>query len=230
MHPAINELQRESLKKVPEIKAGYTVRVHQKIKEGNKERVQIFEGLVIKVSHGQGVEKNITVRRIIQGIGVEKIFPIHSLNITKIEVKKKAKVRRAKLYYMRDRSGKSARLQEHHVTEKEQQEDEARMEAYINEAVEADKKKKKEEAVATGAEEAVNEDASAEDNAETEEAPVEVTAESSDESPMADETAKEGDEATAEQAPEVAEEVVPEEVESSEPEAQADETKEKASE
>ena len=116
MHPLIRDVQKSQLKKVPEIRSGYTVRVHQKIKEGNKERVQSFEGLVIKLGHGEGVEKTITVRKIVQGIGVEKVFPLNSPNIKKIEVKKKAKVRRSKLYYMRERSGKSARLQERHVT------------------------------------------------------------------------------------------------------------------
>lgn len=150
MHTLIREVQKASLKKVPEVKTGYTVRVHQKIKEGNKERVQAFEGLVIKVGHGEGVEKTITVRKIVQGIGVEKVFPVNSPNITKIEVKKKAKVRRAKLYYMRERSGKSARLQERHVTEAERAAEEEKMEAMIQEAVSADEKRKKEEAAAEG--------------------------------------------------------------------------------
>lgn len=148
MHPLIQETQKSYLKKVPEIKTGYTVRVHQKIKEGSKERVQVFEGLVIKIGHGAGVEKNFTVRKVVQGYGVEKVFPIHSPLITKIEVKKMAKVRRSKLYYMRDRSGKSARLQEHQVTDKDREEEEVRMEAFIQEAVVAEEKKKAEEAKA----------------------------------------------------------------------------------
>lgn len=152
MHPLIKEVQKSCLKKVPEVKTGYTVRVHQKIKEGNKERVQVFEGLVIKTGHGAGIEKNITVRKVVQGYGVEKVFPIHSPLITKIEVKKKAKVRRSKLYYMRDRSGKSARLQEQQVTDKERQEEEAKMETYIQEAVEAEEKRKAEEAKAAESE------------------------------------------------------------------------------
>lgn len=108
----ITELSKKYLRATPELKPGYTVRVHQKIKEGDKERIQIFEGLIIKMSGGKGVGGTITVRKVTDGIGVEKIFPIHSPNIAKIEVKKIAKVRRAKLYYMRDLSGKSARLQE----------------------------------------------------------------------------------------------------------------------
>lgn len=145
MHPLVKDVQKTQLKKIPEVRTGYTVRVHQKIKEGGKERVQAFEGLVIKMGHGEGAEKTITVRKIVQGIGVEKVFPIHSPNITKIEVKKKAKVRRSKLYYMRQRSGKSARLQERHVTDAERAEEEAKMEAFIQEAVKAEEKRKKEE-------------------------------------------------------------------------------------
>lgn len=146
MHTLIREVQKEQLKKVPEVRTGYTVRVSQKIREGGKERVQQFEGLVIKVGHGEGAEKTITVRKIVQGIGVEKIFPLHSPNITRIEVKKKAKVRRAKLYYMRQRSGKSARLQERQVTEDERAAEEAKMEAMIQEAVKADEEQKAQEA------------------------------------------------------------------------------------
>ena len=148
MHSLISDVQKAQLKKIPEIRPGYTVRIHQKIKEGGKERVQAFEGLVIKVGHGEGPEKTITIRKIVQGIGVEKVFPIHSSGIKKIEVKKKAKVRRSKLYYMRQRSGKSARLQERQVTDKERAEEEAKMEEMIQEAVKAEEKRKKEEAAA----------------------------------------------------------------------------------
>lgn len=150
MHPLIKEVNKEQLKRVPEIKTGYTVRVHQKITEGTKERIQVFEGLVIKVGHGADTEKTITIRKIVQGIGVEKIFPINSPNITKIDVKKKAKVRRSKLYYMRDRSGKSARLQERHVTDQERAEEEDKMDALIEEAVKAEEKRRAEEAENSG--------------------------------------------------------------------------------
>jgi large subunit ribosomal protein L19 len=101
---------QKQLKTLPDIKSGYTVRVYQRIKEGDKERVQPYEGLVIARKHGKGINATITVRRITGGIGVERIFPIHSPKIEKIKVLKKAKVRRAKLYYLRQRSGKSARL------------------------------------------------------------------------------------------------------------------------
>jgi len=113
----IQKIQNKFKKKVPVIKAGNTVRVHQKIKEGNKERVQIFEGLVIAVNSGSGTDKTFTVRKMVGSIGVEKIFPLYSKNITKIQVTKEGDVRRSKLYYMRKRAGKSARLREKHLTE-----------------------------------------------------------------------------------------------------------------
>lgn len=116
----LQDIQELAVKKrVPVIQTGHTVRVHQKIKEGEKERIQIFEGLVIRVNSGHGADKTFTVRKIVQGIGVEKIFPLYSPNIQKIEVKKESKVRRAKLYYMRERAGKSARLKESFVSEEE---------------------------------------------------------------------------------------------------------------
>ncbi|EKD63501.1 MAG: hypothetical protein ACD_51C00268G0006 [uncultured bacterium] len=116
----LNEIHKGSLKKIPEVKTGYTVKVHQKIKEGGKERVQMFEGLVIKISSGAGTDKSFTVRRIASGVGVEKIFPFHSPNVAKIDVIKKAKVRRSKLYYMRNKTGKAARLQEEYVDDREE--------------------------------------------------------------------------------------------------------------
>lgn len=109
----INLFNKKQLKKdLSEIRPGYTVRVHQKIKEKDKERVQIFEGLVIACKHGRGINGTITVRKISQGIGVERIFPIHSPHIEKIETVKKHKVRRAKLYYIRHKSAKKSRLKE----------------------------------------------------------------------------------------------------------------------
>ncbi|MFA6305913.1 MAG: 50S ribosomal protein L19 [Candidatus Gracilibacteria bacterium] len=108
-----------SNKKIPEIQAGDTVKVYQKIKEGEKERIQAFEGLVIAVGSGTGVNAVITVRKIVEGVGVEKVIPLYSTNVEKIEVKKRSKVRRAKLYYMKNRTGKSARLKETLVSDKE---------------------------------------------------------------------------------------------------------------
>ncbi|KKU95260.1 MAG: 50S ribosomal protein L19 [Parcubacteria group bacterium GW2011_GWA1_48_11b] len=93
-----------------DIRPGDTVRVHQKIKEGNKERLQVFEGVVLARKHGKGINATITVRKISSGVGVERIFPIHSPSLDKIEVVKHSKVRRAKLYYLREAKGKKARL------------------------------------------------------------------------------------------------------------------------
>lgn len=98
---------------MPDIQPGYTVRVHERITEGDKQRVQIFEGLVIAVHKGHVVtDRSFTVRRVVSGIGVEKVFPIHAPTIEKVEVKKVAKVRRAKLFFLRGRTGKAARLSE----------------------------------------------------------------------------------------------------------------------
>ena len=96
---------------VPQFKSGNTVAVHYKVKEGNKERIQVFEGVVIRVSGGS-VAKNFTVRKISSGIGVERIIPLNSPLIEKIEVKRIGKVRRSKLYYLRNLSGKAARIKE----------------------------------------------------------------------------------------------------------------------
>ena len=96
---------------LPEVQVGDTVRVHVKIKEGSRERIQIFEGTVIAKKHG-GIEETITVRRISYGVGCEKVFPLHAPSIEKIETVRHGKVRRAKLYYLRDRVGKSAKIKE----------------------------------------------------------------------------------------------------------------------
>lgn len=95
---------------LPEIKPGQTVRVFQKVKEGNKERIQQFEGLVIAQKHGRGINGTFTVRKISDRIGVERTYPLHSPAIQKVQVVKTSKVRRAKLYYMRERFGKKARM------------------------------------------------------------------------------------------------------------------------
>lgn len=109
----IKEFEQNQLKtNLPELRSGYTVRVHQKIREGDKERIQAFEGTLIKISSGSGVGKTITVRKVVDGIGVEKIYPLHSPNIARIEVTKKSKVRRAKLYYLRGKLGKKFKLYE----------------------------------------------------------------------------------------------------------------------
>lgn len=104
----IQEIERLQLKAIiPDFRPGDTVKVHAKIKEGNRERIQIFEGIVIARAGG-GVGETFTVRKLSSGIGVERIFPLHSPNVDKIEVVKHGAVRRAKLYYLRDRTGKAA--------------------------------------------------------------------------------------------------------------------------
>lgn len=108
----LDYVAQDNLKARPQIRVGMRVKVFQRIKEGNKERTQTFEGLVIKVNKNKGINQTFTVRTIVGGVGVEKIFPVHADTIEKIEVLKQHKVRRAKLYYMRERSGKSARLKE----------------------------------------------------------------------------------------------------------------------
>ena len=96
---------------LPQFKAGDTIVVHYKVKEGNKERIQLFEGVVIRVSGG-GISKNFTVRKVSSGVGVERIIPLNSPLIDKIEVKRIGKVRRSRLYYLRNLSGKAARIKE----------------------------------------------------------------------------------------------------------------------
>ncbi|ADL68982.1 50S ribosomal protein L19 [Thermoanaerobacterium thermosaccharolyticum] len=107
----IDIVEKEQLREVPQFNVGDTVRVHYKVIEGDKERIQVFEGVVIKRSGGS-LRENFTVRRISYGVGVERTFPLHSPRIEKIEVVRKGKVRRAKLYYVRDRVGKAAKIQE----------------------------------------------------------------------------------------------------------------------
>ncbi len=119
MNKDIKKLDASNLStNVEQIKSGYTVRVHQKIKEGDKERVQIFEGLVIKVGAGTDVSKTFTVRKVVDGVGVEKVYPIHSPNVAKIEIVRASKVRRSKLYYLRAK--KAVKLYQTDI--KEQQE------------------------------------------------------------------------------------------------------------
>ena len=96
---------------MPVVNVGDTVRVHVKIKEGSRERIQVFEGIVIAKKHG-GLEETFTVRRVAYGVGVEKVFPIHSPLIEKVETVRTGFVRRAKLYYLRDRVGKAAKIRE----------------------------------------------------------------------------------------------------------------------
>ena len=111
MTTKIDLFNQKTLKSnLPEIRPGDIVRVSQKIKEGDKERIQDFEGVILARKHGKGVSSTITVRREISGVGVERIFPLHSPLIEKIELLKKGRARRAKLYYLRTARGKRARL------------------------------------------------------------------------------------------------------------------------
>ena len=108
----IKSIEHEQLKnKIPELKIGDTVKVHQKIKEGNRERIQVFEGIIIK-KQGGGVNATFTVRKIAYGVGVEKTFLVHSPMVEKVELVRVGKARRAKLYYLRDRVGKAAKTKE----------------------------------------------------------------------------------------------------------------------
>ena len=96
---------------LPDFRPGDTLKVHVKIKEGTRERIQVFEGIVIARQHG-GLDETFTVRKISNGVGVERIFPVHCPSIEKVEVQRQGKVRRAKLYYLRNLSGKAARIKE----------------------------------------------------------------------------------------------------------------------
>ena len=107
----IKSIEDAQLREVAEFKTGDTVRVHAKVKEGNRERIQVFEGTVIKRQNG-GARETFTVRKQASGVGVEKTWPVHSPLIEKIEVVRRGKVRRAKLYYLRDRVGKAAKVKE----------------------------------------------------------------------------------------------------------------------
>jgi len=112
MHKLVKELEQSQMKEsVPAFNIGDTVRVHAKIVEGTKERIQVFEGVVLKRQHG-GVRETFTVRRLSYGVGVEKTWPIHSPRVDNVEVVRRGIVRRAKLFYLRDRIGKAAKVKE----------------------------------------------------------------------------------------------------------------------
>ena len=108
----VEAFTNEQLKKeLPVIRIGDTIRVHNKIKEGSRERIQMFEGTVI-AKHGGGISETFTVRRVSYGVGVEKTFPVHSPNVEQVDIIRVGKVRRAKLYYIRDRVGKASKVKE----------------------------------------------------------------------------------------------------------------------
>lgn len=109
---AVKQLANECLKEQPPvIVIGDTVKVHVRIKEGERERIQVFEGTVI-ARNGSGVSETFTVRRVAYGVGIERVFPVHSPNVVKLETTRKGHVRRSKLYYLRDRVGKAAKVKE----------------------------------------------------------------------------------------------------------------------
>ena len=108
----IKALTNEQLKEnVPTLNVGDTVRIHNKIKEGTRERIQLFEGTII-AKNGGGISETFTVRRVSYGCGIEKTFPVHSPNVVKVDIIRSGKVRRAKLYYLRDRVGKASKVKE----------------------------------------------------------------------------------------------------------------------
>ncbi len=112
MHHLIQEITKEQLRTdLPDFRPGDTVRVHVKVVEGNRERIQVFEGVVIK-RRGAGISETFTVRKVSYGVGVERTFPVHTPKIAKLEVIRRGKVRRAKLYYLRNLRGKAARIKE----------------------------------------------------------------------------------------------------------------------
>jgi large subunit ribosomal protein L19 len=112
MHTAIAELEQAQLRDdVPDFRPGDTLRVHVRVKEGNRSRIQVFQGVVIR-RQGGGVRETFTVRKISYGVGVERTFPVHSPSIERIETVTRGKVRRAKLYYLRELRGKAARIRE----------------------------------------------------------------------------------------------------------------------
>ena len=112
MHTAIAELEQAQLRDdVPDFRPGDTLRVHVRVKEGNRSRIQVFQGVVIR-RQGGGIRETFTVRKISYGVGVERTFPVHSPSIDKIETVTRGKVRRAKLYYLRELRGKAARIRE----------------------------------------------------------------------------------------------------------------------
>lgn len=190
----------------PVIKTGQTVRVHQRIREGDKERTQVFEGLVIATNGGTGINGTFTVRKVMGGVGVEKVFPLHGATLPKIEVVKEAKVRRSKMYYMRGLQGKAARLQE----------------TYLNDAVfDEDKLKKEAEAAAKAEEEKAAAEAEAAKKAEEEAAAKEEAKK------PAEEKAEDKKEEVAEENKEEAAEEKKEEEEAKD-EAPTEETKDEA--
>lgn len=118
--PIVKHLKKEQLQELPQFEVGNVVKVHQRIKEGGKERIQVFEGLVIARKGGKGANATFMVRKIASGVGVERIYPLHSPNIAKLEVVKDDKVRQAKIYYVRERRDNAPRTRRKLVLTKKQ--------------------------------------------------------------------------------------------------------------
>jgi large subunit ribosomal protein L19 len=200
MSNVIQDLERAQLRKVPQFKAGDTVRVHFQVIEGSRRRVQVFDGIVIK-RQGSGVRETFTVRKISSGVGVERTFPLHSPKIEKIEVKAIGDVNRAKLYYLRDRVGKKARVRERRYgTGHQLAETTAADEAALDESAEAEEQgvvdeTLLDEVVATDEAESAEAEAPESEEADVAEEPVDETPveEPVDEAPS--------EEAAAEEAP-----------------------------
>jgi large subunit ribosomal protein L19 len=206
MSNVIQDLERAQLRKVPQFKAGDTVRVHFQVIEGTRRRVQVFDGIVIK-RQGSGVRETFTVRKISSGVGVERTFPLHSPKIEKIEVRAIGDVNRAKLYYLRDRVGKKARVRErrygvgHTIHEAEAVEDEPPLgEAAEVEEQDATDEALVDEVVATDETEATEAEAAEAEEADATEEPV---AEAPVEEPVDEAPVEEApaDEAPVEEAP-----------------------------
>jgi large subunit ribosomal protein L19 len=117
MTTLLEKFNKGQQKQLPDLKVGDTIKVHQKIKEGDKTRIQIFEGIIIAAKHGKGISGTITVRKVIEGVGVERVFPIYSPSIDKLEVVRHGKVMRAKLYYLRTVKGTKSRLKRKEFTQ-----------------------------------------------------------------------------------------------------------------
>src|SRR4051794_24213724 len=176
MSTVIDSLERLQLRRVPEFQAGDRVRVHFQVIEGSRRRTQVFEGVVIK-RQGSGVRETFTVRKISSGVGVERTFPLHSPKIEQIEVKAIGDVNRAKLYYLRDRVGKKARVRERRYGVGHQLHDAVVEEDAVDEAVEAEEQDVTDEAlvdevVATDEAEATEAEAPEAAEAEVAEEPV----------------------------------------------------------
>ena len=206
MSTIIDKLEKAQIQRVPSFDPGDRVRVHFQVIEGSRRRTQVFEGVVIK-RQGSGARETFTVRKQSFGVGVERTFPVHSTKIEKIEVAARGEVRRAKLYYLRDRVGKRARVRERAWTPQEQ----ARLDAEAAEAYDAEGAQSEAELVESEVVDEVVEDVAADTSAD--EAP-EAEAEVAEEAPAAEEAA------AAEEAPAAEEEPAAEEPAAEEPAAE----------